>query len=310
MIAEDHLRYNGRNEILLTDKDFQKLLQGTPIELKKAKFERCNKDRELLENEFLYITNQTTYGTLLAKVRENFIVSLQYDSIRPFGVQPRNVGQRFAIEALLAPANELPLVILKGSAGTAKTFLTLACALQQCAEENIYRKITITRANVEFDREIGALPGDEINKVGPLLRGCMDNLELLVDAKSVKSREGREEDIRSKVEYLFDRGYLSAEAMGFLRGRSLTRQILYVDEAQNTSHSQMKGILTRVGEGTKLILSGDLSQIDNPRLDKHNNGLAYALKLMAGDPLCAVVGFTDNETTRSALAAKVAALIE
>ena len=143
MIDEDHLRYNGRNEILLTDKDFQKLLQGTPIELKKAKFERCNKDRELLENEFLYITNQTTYGTLLAKVRENFIVSLQYDSIRPFGVQPRNVGQRFAIEALLAPANELPLVILKGSAGTAKTFLTLACALQQCAEENIYRKITI-----------------------------------------------------------------------------------------------------------------------------------------------------------------------
>lgn len=310
MIDEDHLRYNGKNEILLTDKDFQKLLQGTPIELKKAKFERCNKDRELLENEFLYITNQTTYGTLLAKVRENFIVSLQYDSIRPFGVQPRNVGQRFAIEALLAPANELPLVILKGSAGTAKTFLTLACALQQCAEENIYRKITITRANVEFDREIGALPGDEINKVGPLLRGCMDNLELLVDAKSVKSREGREEDIRSKVEYLFDRGYLSAEAMGFLRGRSLTRQILYVDEAQNTSPSQMKGILTRVGEGTKLILSGDLSQIDNPRLDKHNNGLAYALKLMAGDPLCAVVGFTDNETTRSALAAKVAALIE
>lgn len=143
MIDEDHLRYNGRNEILLTDKDFQKLLQGTPIELKKAKFERCNKDRELLENEFLYITNQTTYGTLLAKVRENFIVRLQYDSIRPFGVQPRNVGQRFAIEALLAPANELPLVILKGSAGTAKTFLTLACALQQCAEENIYRKITI-----------------------------------------------------------------------------------------------------------------------------------------------------------------------
>lgn len=138
----------------------------------------------------------------------------------------------------------------------------------------------------------------------------MDNLELLVDAKSVKSREGREEDIRSKVEYLFDRGYLSAEAMGFLRGRSLTRQILYVDEAQNTSPSQMKGILTRVGKGTKLILSGDLSQIDNPRLDKHNNGLAYALKLMAGDPLCAVVGFTDNETTRSALAAKVAALIE
>ncbi|XBX02991.1 PhoH family protein [Enterocloster clostridioformis] len=100
-------------------------------------------------------------------------------------------------------------------------------------EQSIYRKLTITRANVEFDRDIGALPGDEESKVGPLLRG-----------------------------------------------RSLTRQILYVDEAQNTSPSQMKGILTRVGEGTKLVISGDLNQIDNPRLDKHNNGLAYALKLL------------------------------
>ncbi|ANU44659.1 hypothetical protein ADH76_03155 [Enterocloster clostridioformis] len=146
-------------------------------------------------------------------------------------------------------------------------------------EQSIYRKLTITRANVEFDRDIGALPGDEESKVGPLLRGCMDNLELLVDAKGIKSRE-REERIKDKVMELLDRGYISTEALGFLRGRSLTRQILYVDEAQNTSPSQMKGILTRVGEGTKLVISGDLNQIDNPRLDKHNNGLAYALKLL------------------------------
>lgn len=236
-------------------------------------------------------------------------MKLQYDNSSPFGIHPKNCGQRFALEALLSPAEEIPLVIMKGSAGTAKTFLTLACGLEQCAEENIYRRMTITRANVEFDKEIGALPGDELDKVGPLLRGCLDNLELLVDAKGVRSRDGKEEDIRGKVDYLFERGYISAEALGFLRGRSLTRQILYVDEAQNTSPSQMKGILTRVGEGTKLVISGDLNQIDNPRLDKHNNGLAYALKLMSGDPLCAVIGFTDSETTRSPLSAKVASLI-
>lgn len=308
MIDEDYLTYNGRNEILLAEKEFEKLSEGLPVELKKARYERNNKDRILRENEFLSVTNQVTYEVLLAKVRNNYIVRLQYDSVKPFGVQPRNAGQRFAIEALLTPAKEIPLVLLKGSAGTAKTYLTLACALQQCAEENIYRKITITRANVEFDKEIGALPGDEVSKVGPLLRGCMDNLELLVDAKGVKSK-GRDADIQGKVEYLFQHGYISAEALGFLRGRSLTRQILYVDEAQNTSPSQMKGILTRVGEGTKLVISGDLNQIDNPRLDKHNNGLAYALELMSGDPLCAVLGFTDCETTRSPLAAKVAALI-
>ena len=153
------------------------------------------------------------------------------------------------------------------------------------------------------------MPGDEVSKVGPLLRGCMDNLELLVDAKGVKNKN-RDTDIQGKVDYLFQHGYISAEALGFMRGRSLTRQILYVDEAQNTSPSQMKGILTRIGEGTKLVISGDLNQIDNPRLDKHNNGLAYALELMSGDPLCAVLGFTDSETTRSPLAAKVASLIQ
>ena len=209
----------------------------------------------------------------------------------------------------MAPANEIPLVILKGSAGTAKTFLTLACALQQCAEEPIYRKITITRANVEFDKDIGALPGDEESKVGPLLRGCMDNLEILVDSDTVKKNKGNETDLKGKIDYLLDKGYISVEALGFLRGRSLTRQILFVDEAQNTSISQMKGILTRVGEGTKLVIAGDLNQIDNPRLDKRNNGLAYAIKLMSGDPLCCLFGFTDEETTRSPLAARVASLI-
>ncbi|MDD3367272.1 MAG: PhoH family protein [Lachnospiraceae bacterium] len=308
-IDEDHLLYNGRADIQLSGKEFDKFAAGEAVDCKKAKFDKSQKDTILQENEFVCITNQVTNGTMLGKVKNGKLVKLQYDYVHPFGVNPRNAGQRFAIEALLAPASELPLVILKGSAGTAKTFLTLACGLQQCAEENIYRKITISRANVEFDKDIGALPGDEESKVGPLLRGCMDNLEFLVDAKSVKNKGGKEDDIRSKVDFLFSHGYISAEALGFLRGRSLTRQILYVDEAQNTSPSQMKGILTRVGEGTKLVISGDLNQIDNTRLDKHNNGLAYALKLMAGDPLCSVVGFTDSETTRSPLAAKVAGLI-
>jgi len=306
-IEEDHLIYNGRDEIMLSNKDFDKLASGDGIDIKRVKFTSKEK-RSLVENEFLIIKNEATMGTLLGRLKDGNIITLSCES-NPYGISPRNAGQKFCIEAIMLPAKEVPLVILKGSAGTAKTFLTLACGLEQCVERGIYRKMTITRANVEFDKDIGALPGDETSKVGPLLRGCMDNLELLVDEKSVKSRNGKESDIREKVNYLFDRGYIAAEALGFLRGRSLTRQILYVDEAQNTSISQMKGILTRVGEGTKLVISGDLNQIDNPRLDKHNNGLAYALKLMTGDPLCCVVGFSDKETTRSPLAAKVATLI-
>lgn len=308
MIDEDHLCYNGRSSVVLSNKEFENFLQGAGVPVKKAKPDKDSTSRALFENEFLVIRNDATGGTKLGKIRDGMIVPLRYEHCTPFGVTPRNSGQRFCIEALMSPAAEIPLVILKGSAGTAKTFLTLACGLEQCMEQNVYRKLTITRANVEFDRDIGALPGDEESKVGPLLRGCMDNLELLVDAKGIKSGE-REERIKDKVMELLDRGYISTEALGFLRGRSLTRQILYVDEAQNTSPSQMKGILTRVGEGTKLVISGDLNQIDNPRLDKHNNGLAYALKLLSGDPLCCVVGFTEKETTRSKLAAKVASMI-
>ena len=111
------------------------------------------------------------------------------------------------------------------------------------------------------------------------------------------------------MERRFDEELIKAEALGFLRGRTLVDQILYIDEAQNTSISQMNGILTRCGQGTKIVISGDLNQIDTPRLDRHNNGLAHAIKLMAGDPDCCVVGFLDEEATRSRLAAKVAAKI-
>lgn len=308
MVDDDYLLYNGRTESFLSADNFEKFLSNRTIPADTA-FTMTEKRSKFLENEFVILRPWDGSGSVLGIVKNQSIHGLLYDESRPCGITPRNVAQRFAIEALMTPAKELPLVILKGSAGTAKTFLTLACGLEQCKNRQVYRKMTVTRANVEFDRDIGALPGDETSKVGPLLRGCMDNLELLADVKDVKKNGGKETDVQEKVQELIDRGYISTEALSFLRGRSLTRQILYVDEAQNTTISQMKGILTRVGSDTKLVISGDLNQIDNPRLNKYNNGLAYALKLMSGDPLCCVIGFTDEETTRSELAARVASLI-
>lgn len=231
---------------------------------------------------------------LIGIVRGECLEHLRFQNTAPYKIRPRNLGQYFAIEALLAPADEIPLVILTGSAGTAKTLLTLACALEQTENKEMYQRITLSRANVEFDRYIGALPGEEEDKIGPLMRGCMDNLEQIVPM-------GYDGMMR-----LFDEGIIRAEALGFLRGRSLVKQVLYIDEAQNTTVSQMNGILTRCGEGAKIVVSGDLNQIDTPRLDRHNNGLAHAIKLMAGDPDCCVVGFLDSEATRSRLAAKVA----
>lgn len=317
-VEEDYLSYTGRFEIPVTSDEFALFRASQHGDMTNAELDEdfwaavmARNGIVVKENAFVMLRDITTNGTLVGKVKNGRVVPLQWTDDMPYDITPRNIGQRFAVEALMASSHEIPLVILTGSAGTAKTFLTLACGLQQTMITKDYRRIVLTRANVEFDKDIGALPGTEEEKVGPLMRGAMDNLELLVDEKGVRKKgTASEMEISDKVMELFDRGYIKTEALGFLRGRSVTRQYVFIDEAQNTSVSQMKGILTRAGDSTKIIISGDLEQIDNPRLDRHNNGLAYALKLMAGDPLCAVVGFSDKESTRSTLAARVAAKIK
>lgn len=312
-VEDDVIEYTGRSEIYVPDKEFVRFCQGKEIKPEGTDGYGFPFAEEIFENEFFIVHSNITGGTKLARIKKGMLTQLVTEKETPYGVMSRNAGQKFAIEALLAPADEIPLVILKGSAGSAKTFLTLACGLEQTMEQDVYRRITITRANVEFDKDIGALPGDEQEKINPLLRGAIDNLELLVDANGVVGSEEYDEDeLKAKVRYLFDHGYISAEALGFIRGRSLTRQILFVDEAQNTTQGQMRAILTRAGKGTKVVIAGDLGQIDNwTQVNRHTCGLAYAMKIMRGDPLCAVVGFNqENETTRSALAARVASIIE
>lgn len=308
---DDSLDYTGRAVANVSDEIFSSLCKnGKLTEDETVQFAK-EANLTIHKCEFFVVKNPMG-GTRLAKEKNGTISVLEYESSQPFGVTPRNVGQRFAIEALLAPASEIPLVIINGDAGTAKTFLTLACALEQTYSQRIYRKLTVTRANVEFDRSIGALPGEEDEKVAPLLRGCMDNLENLVDPAYVsgKTRDGSEEEVHDKVLEFFDRGIISAEALSFLRDRSLKRQILFVDEAQNTTISQAKGILTRPGEDCKIVLAGCLNQIDTPQVTKRNNGLAYALKLLGGkSQYCAVCTFTDSEITRSKLAAEVSTAI-
>ena len=292
-VDEETLSYNGRTEIEITTDELTEFYKNGYIPYEKG---------DLIENEFVLMKSQ---GSAIGRYTNNRIVKLEHMNDHPFGITFRNNGQKFAAEALLADADAAPLVILKGPAGTAKTFLSLACGLEEIVENRKYRKMIITRANVSFDNEIGALPGEETDKVSPLMRGCMDNLEQLVDSKAAKSN-GHENELYGKVEYLFDTKAIDMQALGYLRGRSIPAQILLIDEAQNTSPNQMLGVLTRASEGTKIILCGDLDQIDNVKLDRHTNGLAYALETMVGSPLCWTVGFTSDETTRSKLAAEAA----
>jgi PhoH-like ATPase len=302
VVEDEDLVYSGRCLIEVAYDEIETFYSTRKLKLTDERIKSYN----LKENE--YITLVCGTATALGRYTEGCVVGLKYENEHPCDITLLNSGQKFAAEALLAPAEEVPLVILKGPAGTAKTFLTLACGLSQImVKRPDYRKLLLTRANVAFDNDLGALPGDEIDKVSPLLRGCLDNIELILDKDSVKiGGEKAEYELQDKVREVFDRGYVSIEALGYLRGRSITNQYVLIDEAQNTSPNQMLGILTRAGEGTKIVICGDLDQIDNTKLDKHTNGLAFALKSMAGSKLCHIVGFSDKETTRSPLAKEAA----
>ena len=188
---------------------------------------------------------------MLGRFREGKVTALRFGGVRPFGVKPRSVGQQFLQEALLLPAAEAPLAIIQGPAGTAKTFYALAAGLEQVleAEERPYRKILVCRPNAQFDADIGFLPGSEQEKISPLMRPIVDNLEILLDLEGKKKERRSEEELRGRIDYLFDTGVIAAEAMNFMRGRSITDTWLIIDEAQNLTPRQVKGIITRVGKG-------------------------------------------------------------
>lgn len=188
-------------------------------------------------------------------------------------------------------------------AGTAKTFYTLAVGLEKLLNNPTgeYRRIIISRPNAQFDTDIGFLPGDEQEKISPLMRPVIDNLEQLIDSCEEKRYED-ETALKGKVDEVFDRGLIQAEALNFIRGRSIVRTYLIIDEAQNMTPAQVKGIITRAGKGTKIILLGDPNQIDRNFLDERTNGLSYAAEHMKGSTLCWQITLTADECERSLLA--------
>ena len=249
-------------------------------------------------NEFVVIQDITNpKHTALGRFDGENIVKLKYAHTNPFDVKPKNVGQTFAIEALLTPAEEVPLTVLIGKAGTAKTFLALAAGLQKVMHEEEYNRLLLLRPNVKFDEDIGYLKGTEMDKILPLIRPCLDNLEVLLSTSKDSKIMAQ-----SKIDELFERGYIAAEALAYLRGRSIHNQFLLIDEAQNSTPLQAMGIITRAGMGTKIVIVGDPDQIDNPKLDRKNNGLVYSAEKMLDSKLCMQLRFDEEECVRSPLA--------
>jgi PhoH-like ATPase len=259
-------------------------------------------------NQFLLIqSTDNDRHTALGRFDGQKIVQLRYKNRTPFGVTPRNAGQIFMQECLMMSAEEAPLVIFKGIAGTAKTFYSLAVGLHKHMDvrPREYHHLLICRPNCLLDEGLGFLPGSETEKLEPYMRSIKDNLFTLMSGNSLT--EDRDvSQAEDTVNMLFEKRIIQAEALAYQRGRSLQKYWVIFDEMQNSTPRQAKAVLTRSGEGTKVILLGDPAQIDNPLLDAQSNGLSYASEKMIGSKLCFQVTMLPEECERSPLAAEAA----
>jgi PhoH-like ATPase len=206
-----------------------------------------------------------------------------------WGISPKNAEQHFALDALLD--DNIKLVSLLGKAGTGKTLLAVAAGLAKTLEENKYKRMLISRPVIPMGKDIGFLPGDINEKLDPWMQPIYDNLDHLF---------GEHGGMNSQWKTLVDRGIIKVEALTYIRGRSIPGQYLIVDEAQNLSPHEIKTIITRVGEGTKVILTGDCQQIDSPYLDAINNGLTYCVDRMKKEEIVAHVELTKGERSQLA----------
>src|SRR5215203_91076 len=207
-----------------------------------------------------------------------------------YGISPRNAEQTFTLHAVLNA--DVPLVTLSGAAGTGKTLIALAGAMEQ---RRNFRQIYLARPIVPLsNRDIGFLPGDVNSKINPFMQPLWDNLGIIKNQFDEKEREYK------KVDELVETEKLHIVPLAYIRGRSLSNVIFIVDEAQNLTPHEVKTIITRAGERTKIILTGDIFQIDTPYLDAHSNGLSYLIDRMRGNSLYAHVNLEKGE--RSALA--------
>ena len=220
-------------------------------------------------------------------------------------IQSRNREQTFALDLLLDP--EIQLITLVGKAGTGKTLLALAAGLHQVADERLYERLLVTRPVISLGKEIGFLPGDLEEKMGPWMQPIIDNLDFLLGGGEAAGRGSSNRAPRSNWTDLKGMGLLDVEAISYIRGRSIPRQFMVVDEAQNLTPHEVKTIVTRVGEGTKIVLTGDPYQIDNPYVDAESNGLTWLVERFKGQPLAGHVTLLRGE--RSALAELAANLL-
>ena len=282
-IDRDSTLYTGKQVIENMDSDYINKLYKLGVNKDISVI-----DDKLVDNGFYILKNgkSSVLGYYNPQDKQLERVEKQY----VYGIKPKNAEQTFALHALLNP--DIKLVSLQGVAGTGKTLLALASALEQ---NNLYQQIVLARPIVPLsNKDIGYLPGNAEDKINPYMQPLFDNL------KFIKNQFGEKEKKYRKIEEMEDLGKLKISALAFIRGRSLSNVIFIVDEAQNLTPHEVKTIITRAGENTKIIFTGDVFQIDTPYLDEQSNGLSYLIDRLKGNDLFAHITLEKGE--RSELA--------
>lgn len=235
-----------------------------------------------------YFVLKSDRSSVLARYNPFTHAVCRVHKTKNYGIEPRNAEQSFAFEVLNDP--EIKLVALTGKAGTGKTLLALAAALGQQAD---YKQILLARPVVALsNKDLGFLPGDAQEKVAPYMQPLFDNLNVIKHQFAANSSEIKRLEDMQKSEQLV------IEALAFIRGRSLSETYCIIDEAQNLTPHEIKTIITRAGEGTKMVFTGDIQQIDQPYLDSQSNGLVYMIDRMRDQNLFAHVNLLKGERSR------------
>lgn len=280
--------YTGFIKHLVDDQTIDRYYSDEEIFLEKE-------DIVLHSHQFvMLVSNQNEKKTALAKfINYNSPLSPVVEYNKIWGLKPRNKEQMFGLNILMDP--NIPIITMTGKAGCGKTLLAIAAGLEQIMEENKrYKKLVVSRPVQPVGKDIGFLPGTLEEKMSPWLMPIQDNLEFLLG------------DNKETIELLYENGTIEVEALTYIRGRSISNAFIIIDEAQNLSIHELKTIITRVGENTKIILTGDIEQIDNVYLDSLSNGLSYAIEKFKEHELAGHISLMKGERSKVAtLAAKI-----
>ncbi len=278
--------YKGFKQIDVTKKDIDAFYKDGSVPFIKEDFH---------QNEYCLMTSPER-SSAVCKYKGKKLEPLISINKSIWGISPLNMEQRCAIDLLLR--DDVPLVTMIGQAGTGKTLLALACGMHKVLDENVYSRILVSRPIVPLGKDIGYLPGTKEEKLFNWMQPIYDNLEYLCELTNGADNK------QASMEFIMESKKIEMEAVTYIRGRTLPKIYMIIDEAQNLTPHEVKTVISRAGHGTKVILTGDPTQIDNPYLDKDSNGLTYTVSRFRNQKL---FGHIVLEKTERSELAKIAA---